>query len=181
MHGGNCYIAFDVTANNKLRPFERENEPLHDYTENYVLYRDISKNIAENDSCICRDPVHQICATKLVKKRKTKVVASITGPRIPDLHKITNESMKKYSKVALLLFKPHRSRGNILQQFNSFADAFNEFQSSDQYKDSQGGRIHSNTQQYYVGKRRVQEIRTENLGNWSLGNQADSESECSDK
>ncbi len=89
--------------------------------------------------------------------------------------------MEKYSKIALLLFKPHRSRYNILQQFNSFTDAFSEFGSSAQYKNSQAGRILSNMQLYYAGKRRAQKIRTENLDNWSLGNQADSESECSDR
>ncbi len=35
-------------------------------------------------------------------------------------------------------------------------------------------------QMYYVGKRRAQEIRADQLDNWSLPNQADSEFECSD-
>ncbi len=69
-----------------------------------------------------------------MNRRKTKVVADIIGPRIPDLYEITEDNMEKYSKIALLLFKPHRSRDNILQKFNSFTEAFNEFQSSEQYK-----------------------------------------------
>ncbi len=56
--------------------------------------------------------------TKIVRRRKVKVIADIIGPRILDFYEITEDDLEKYSKIALLLFKPHRSRKKYSTDFH---------------------------------------------------------------
>ncbi len=64
---------------------------------------------------------------------------------------------------------------DIIQEFKTFTGAFANFKNSVTYKISQAEKILGNRQQYYVGRRRAQEMRIENLEGCNFANDMDTD------
>ena len=81
------------------------------------------------------------------------------GPRFPDLYQVSEEKRELYSKMALLLFKPHRNSNDVLLENCSYTASFDAFRTTEYYTNSEADHILTNIQQYYTGKRRAKELR----------------------
>ena len=175
------YVPYDSTMDYRCRPTELESVSLYEYTESYYLARapqgnNEAANFSENEN---ERPSHQkspqqcnseksyfeltsnhpLHGKKVVRRRNIKRVPDMIGPRFPDLYQVSEEKRELYSKMALLLFKPHRNSNDVLLENCSYTASFDAFRTTEYYTNSEADHILTNIQQYYTGKRRAKELR----------------------
>ncbi len=61
--------------------------------------------------------------------------------------------------MAERLFKPRRSTSNFFRTRPKYSKAFTDCQETECYQNSRAGRILSNIEQYYFGKRKAKKLR----------------------
>ena len=116
------------------------------------------KSLNENDKMLVENPQRD---THFFKEKARKTVPRIIGPRMPpnprgasakkNTPSIAKASEEKYGLIGLILFKPFRSRQDLLDGKSSFYEAFEAFKVT-KYFTSDVKTYLDHMEDYYVGR-----------------------------
>lgn len=137
------------------RPHSLDDVSLWEFVKSYEKVKrkgnDDEEQIPECERFLGAHPQE---STHIVVKRRSRRIVEVLGPRLPDEDVFENEDGQEkrelFSQMLLTLFKPFRSKGELLGSSSCWHDAFLRFE---QFMSPEGCIYRRNMRDYYIAKR----------------------------